>query len=377
MKLFEYQAKELLGNYSIPVQKGRVALNAGEVYEIAGGMVGKIVIKAQVLTGGRGKAGGVKLVSSPDEARSAAEDIFMMKIKDNPVNKVMVVQAFDIKEEIYAAVALNNAEKRIECILSSEGGMEIEDTAAKEPGKIYKIPLSREIFLDGIAIQEELKRIFGINLSKNIFEIIKNMFVLFVENDCSLVEINPLAVGQGGDFMALDAKIVIDDNALFKHPELEKLKNQEEYSSDELDARKAGLAFVSLEGKIGCMVNGAGLAMATMDLIKYFGGEPANFLDIGGSSNPQKVVDGLKILIKNKNIRTILLNIFGGITRCDDIARGLVEAEHEFRIDIPLVIRLIGTNDSAGIEILRQNGFTAFSSLAEAVKTAVKMQGLL
>lgn len=272
MKLFEYQAKELLGNYSIPVQKGRVALNAGEVYEIAGGMVGKIVIKAQVLTGGRGKAGGVKLVSSPDEARSAAEDIFMMKIKDNPVNKVMVVQAFDIKEEIYAAVALNNAEKRIECILSSEGGMEIEDTAAKEPGKIYKIPLSREIFLDGIAIQEELKRIFGINLSKNIFEIIKNMFVLFVENDCSLVEINPLAVGQGGDFMALDAKIVIDDNALFKHPELEKLKNQEEYSSDELDARKAGLAFVSLEGKIGCMVNGAGLAMATMDLIKYFGG---------------------------------------------------------------------------------------------------------
>ncbi len=199
------------------------------------------------------------------------------------------------------------------------------------------------------------------------------MFNLFIENDCSLVEINPLVIDQNNQLIALDAKIVIDDNALFKHPDLEKLKNTEEYSPDELDAKNASLAFVSLDGNIGCMVNGAGLAMATMDLIKYFGEKPANFLDIGGSSNPQKVVDGLKILLRNKSIKAILINIFGGITRCDDIARGLVEAEKEFNINIPLVIRLIGTNDREGIEILKNNGFTAFSGLTEAVKAVVNL----
>jgi succinyl-CoA synthetase beta subunit len=360
MKLFEYQAKGLLQKFQIPVQEGFISSSAGEAYEIAGKMKGRIVVKAQVLTGGRGKAGGVRIVSSAEEARTAAGEILGMTIKGIPVRRVMLV----IKEEYYAAIVLNSAEKRVECILSSEGGMEIEETAAKFPEKIYKIPLKRSMPPDVIPAGE---------LPERMLDIIKKMFALFIENDCSLVEINPLAQGANGDLCALDAKIVIDDNALYKHPDLEELKNPEEYSTDEIEARKAGLAFVSLDGKIGCMVNGAGLAMATMDLIKYFGGEPANFLDIGGSSNPQKVVDGLKILIKNRSINAILLNIFGGITRCDDIARGLIEAEHEFRIDMPLVIRLIGTNDAEGIEILRQNGFTAFSSLADAVRAAVKL----
>ena len=197
------------------------------------------------------------------------------------------------------------------------------------------------------------------------------MFELFIQNDCSLLEINPLVIDQNNDLIALDAKIVIDDNALFKHPELEEFKNPEEFSQDEIDAKNASLAFVSLDGKIGCMVNGAGLAMATMDLIKYYGEEPANFLDIGGSSNPKKVIDGLKILLRNKKVEAILLNIFGGITRCDDIATGLVEAEKEIKIKLPLVIRLIGTNDKEGMEILQNNGFSAFNDLAEAVKAVV------
>ena len=277
MKLFEYQAKELLGRYLIPVQSGLVASNVDEAYEIAGRIGGKIVVKAQVLTGGRGKAGGVKIVSGRDEASSEALRMLQMKIKDIPVHKVMLTGAFDIKEEIYAAVVLNSSEKTIECILSSEGGMEIEETARSNPEKIYKIPLPEGIPDGGGNILTEITRIFPSDMGGKVFDVIKKMYDLFIENDCNLVEINPLAMGGDGKLNALDAKIVIDDNALFKHPDLEKYKNPEEYSGDELDARKSGLAFVSLDGKIGCMVNGAGLAMATMDLIKHFGGEPANF----------------------------------------------------------------------------------------------------
>lgn len=373
MKLFEYQAKKLLKDYDIPEPGGQAASSADEAYEIVSKMNGKAVIKAQVLTGGRGKAGGVKIVSSALEAKSAAREILQMIIKDNPVHKVLVTSAVDIKKEIYVSIVVNSGEKRIECIISEEGGIEIEDTAVNAPEKIHKIPLSLEILSEEKKVVDQLAKIFDLKFTRDIFSIIKKMFNLFIENDCSLVEINPLVIDQNNQLIALDAKIVIDDNALFKHPDLEKLKNTEEYSPDELDAKNASLAFVSLDGNIGCMVNGAGLAMATMDLIKYFGEKPANFLDIGGSSNPQKVVDGLKILLRNKSIKAILINIFGGITRCDDIARGLVEAEKEFNINIPLVIRLIGTNDREGIEILKNNGFTAFSGLTEAVKAVVNL----
>lgn len=377
MKLFEYQAQALLKEYQIPVPGGKVAASPDDVYSIVSGMKGKAVIKAQVLTGGRGKAGGIKVVSSAPEAKTATQMILGLVIKDNPVHKVFVTPAVEIKKEIYVSIVLNSGAKRLECIISDQGGVDIEELADKHPKKIHKIPVSFEIIKQGTEIQSKLTPLFGIALASQVFSVIEKMLRLYVEKDCSLVEINPLALDETGSLLALDAKIVIDDNALYKHPELEALKNSEEYSVDELDAKKANLAFVSLNGRIGCMVNGAGLAMATMDLIKYYGEEPANFLDIGGSSNPRKVVDGLKILKRNDKVKAILLNIFGGITRCDDIAKGLIEAEKEFHIGLPLVIRLIGTNDKEGLELLQNNGFTAFSSLPEAVKEVVeKVKGL-
>ncbi len=374
MKLFEYQGQKLLDEYGIPVPGGKLAFSVDEAGAIMKEIGRKVVIKAQVLTGGRGKAGGVKVVSTEEEAKTAARQILGMKINDIPVNKVFVSPAVDIEKEFYVSIAVNSGEKRIECIVCEEGGIEIEEVAIKSPEKIHKIPLSRELLSDEKVIMKELIKVFDPLLVGEILQIIAKIFDLFIKNDCSLVEINPLVLDKKGSLIALDAKIVIDDNGLFKHPSLEELRNMEEYSRDELDAKAASLAFVSLEGNIGCMVNGAGLAMATMDLIKYFGGEPANFLDIGGSSDPQKVVHGLKILIRNKNLKAILINIFGGITRCDDIAKGLVEAEKEFSIELPLVIRLIGTNDREGIEILKTGGFTAFSSLTEAVKNVVSLK---
>ena len=372
MKLFEYQARKLLDDYNIPVPTGEVASSSDEVFRIVTKMSGKVVIKAQVLTGGRGKAGGIKLVSSAEEAKAASADILKMNIKDNPVHKVLVTPAIDIKKEFYISILVNRSDKTIDCIICNEGGVEIEEIAVTSPEKIHKISVSMEILSQEKKIMSQLTEIFDPRLSKEILSIIKKMFDLFIQKDCSLVEINPLVLDKNGKIFALDAKIVIDDNSLYKHPDLEEFKNKEEYSQDEIDAKNASLAFVSLDGKIGCMVNGAGLAMATMDLIKYFGEEPANFLDIGGSSNPKKVVDGLKILLRNKKVKAILLNIFGGITRCDDIAKGLIEAEKQLEIGLPLVIRLIGTNDKEGIAILENNGFSAFSDLAEAVKAVVK-----
>jgi len=329
------------------------------------------VIKAQVLTGGRGKAGGVKIVSSPDEAKTVSENIFGMTIKGNPVHLVLVTPAIAITNEYYISIVINSSEKTIECIISEEGGMEIEEVASHNSEKIHTIHLSPEIFAESKPITIVLRKIFSEDVSDKILGIMEKMFYLFIKNDCSLLEINPLVSDNDGNLIALDAKIVIDDNGLYKHPELDKYKNPEEYSPDEREARKSSLSFVSLDGDIGCMVNGAGLAMATMDLIKYAGGAPANFLDIGGSSNPQKVVDGLRILLRNKKIKAILLNIFGGITRCDDIAIGLIRAEEESTIPVPLVVRLIGTNDIEGIGMLQENGFNAFSDLMDAVKSVV------
>ena len=371
MKLFEYQAKRLLADFQIPVTAGETASNPDEVYSIVKKMDKAAVIKAQVLTGGRGKAGGVKIVSSPDEAKTVSENIFGMTIKGNPVHLVLVTPAIAITNEYYISIVINSSEKTIECIISEEGGMEIEEVASHNSEKIHTIHLSPEIFAESKPITIVLRKIFSEDVSDKILGIMEKMFYLFIKNDCSLLEINPLVSDNDGNLIALDAKIVIDDNGLYKHPELDKYKNPEEYSPDEREARKSSLSFVSLDGDIGCMVNGAGLAMATMDLIKYAGGAPANFLDIGGSSNPQKVVDGLRILLRNKKIKAILLNIFGGITRCDDIAIGLIRAEEESTIPVPLVVRLIGTNDIEGIGMLQENGFNAFSDLMDAVKSVV------
>jgi succinyl-CoA synthetase beta subunit len=375
MKLFEYQAMDLLRGKGLSTNNGEVANTPDEAFAIASRFEGTVVVKAQVLTGGRGKAGGVKLVRTPEEARKIAAQILGMTIKGNTVRKLLVARALDIERELYVSVLVDSGEKCIDLIASAEGGMEIEEVARVSPEKIIRLRISNEILSDKKSIMTFLRDKFPGVSADQFASIIGKLYSLFIEFDCSLVEINPLAMDRAGNLVALDAKIVIDDNALYRHPELEALRNPEEYSADEIEARKASLAFVSLDGNIGCMVNGAGLAMATMDLIKHYGGAPANFLDIGGSSNPQKVVDGLSILRRNPGIKAILLNIFGGITRCDDIATGFLEAEKQFHIGVPIVIRLIGTNDTQGIRMLRENGFSAYSGLSDAVKAVVAESG--
>jgi len=331
------------------------------------------VVKAQVLSGGRGKAGGVKVVSSPDEAAAAAKKILGMTIGGSVVGKVLVAEAADIRREFYMSVVVNRSAKRAEFVFSRSGGVDIEETAAAAPEKIRRVPLDPVSGMDPGRIRDMLGADLGNGvLLERAVSIALNMGKLFADRDCTLVEVNPLAQTGDGNLVAVDAKIIIDDNAAAGRPDLEELRNAEEYSDDEIEARSANLSFVSLEGDIGCMVNGAGLAMATMDLIMHFGGRPANFLDIGGSSNPQKVVDAVRILLRNENLKAILMNIFGGITRCDDVARGVIRARGMIDIPVPFVIRLIGTNDEAGRAMLEEAGLSAYSDLAEAVQRVVE-----
>jgi succinyl-CoA synthetase beta subunit len=330
------------------------------------------MLKGQVLTGGRGKAGIVKPVFSKQQAESVAQVIFGKIVKSYPVRKILVTEYLDIKAEYYAAVTIEPGKKEIVLIVSKSGGMDIEGIAGKSPELIKTITLfgpeiesSREKLLQEMPSIIEDKAI-----SESAAEMMWNMYRLFRDKDCSLVEINPLAVTAQG-LVAADAKIVFDDNGIFRHPELVALQNPEEYTEDELDARNAGLSFVSLDGDIGCMVNGAGLAMATVDCIKLQGGRPANFLDMGGSSHPDKVVNSIRILLKNKNLKAILINIIGGITRCDDIAQGIISAHEKFHITLPLVIRLIGTEEEKGRKMLSDAGLQALRSMPEAIKTVV------
>ena len=373
MKLFEYQSMRILREYGIPAPRGQVAENPDEAARITGELGGRGVVKAQVLTGGRGKQGGVKVVRSPDEARDAAARILALTIHGIPVRAVMVAEAIDIVSEFYAGVVVNRNARRAEFVFSDAGGIEIEEVAAAAPEKIIRIPADPFSGLDESALRAAVGPSFrsGEALDQAI-PIMLAMYRLFTERDCSLMEINPLAFTVGGRLVALDAKIEIDDNSLLKHPDLESLRNPEEYSADEIDARNGGLSFVGLDGNIGCMVNGAGLAMATMDLVKHFGGEPANFLDVGGSSSPQKVVDAIRILLRNVKTAAILMNIFGGITRCDDIAKGVIMARDAIGIPIPFIIRMIGTNDAQAREMLTRENFHTHEDLSSAVRMAVE-----
>ena len=376
MKLHEYQSAKLLAGYGIPVPRGEVVRDPGDAADLIEGFDGSGVIKAQVLTGGRGKAGGVKVVHSGKEAADAARMILGMTIRGYQVDMVLVNEAADIGKEFYVSIVVNRNTKKAECLFSPSGGVDIEETADISPEKIRHIPVDPISGIDDALLKREIKEYFDTpELFDTARKIIINMVRLFQEKDCSLVEINPLAQTRGGDLIAVDAKIVIDDNALFRHPDIAALQNPEEYSRDEIDARKASLSFVSLDGTIGCMVNGAGLAMATMDLIKYYGAEPANFLDIGGSSNPQKVVDALTILLRNPKISAILMNVFGGITRCDDVARGVIMARDMIDINVPFVIRLIGTNGDLGRKMLEDEGFHAYNDLNEAVMKVIEASG--
>jgi succinyl-CoA synthetase beta subunit len=330
------------------------------------------MLKAQVLTGGRGKAGAVRAVYSVQDAGSTARMILAMKVKDLPVKQIMVTELLDIQKEYYSAVTVERDGREIMLIVSAAGGMDIEEIAAKKPELIKTFTMYGA---GGESSREELSHWLSSSFkekkdSDQAAAIMWNMYRLFRDKDCSLVEINPLAVTPDG-LVAADAKIVFDDNGVEAHPELARLHNPEEYTTDELEARRAGLSFVSLAGEVGCMVNGAGLAMATMDCIKLEGGSPANFLDVGGSSNPDKVLNGMRILLRNKQLKVILINIFGGITRCDDVAEGIILAREKLNITLPIVIRLIGTNDLEGRKMLSDAGLTAMQNMTDAIREAV------
>ncbi len=374
MKLHEYQAKQLLKKYSIPVPSQRIVESASEAGQVAQAIEQSVVIKAQVLSGGRGKAGGVKIANNPTEAQKMAAEMLALTIKEFSVEKLLVSPASTIVHEYYAAITLERTTKRPVLIMCAEGGIEIEQLAQERPSAIVKIDIDPLKGLDSDLLMQHINAIFqGERIITQAKQIITRLYYLFLEIDCSLVEINPLAEIESQRLVALDAKIVLDDNGLYKHKELEKLRNSEEYSPYELEARTYGLSFISLDGDIGCVVNGAGLAMATMDLIKHFGGMPANFLDVGGSSNPQKVLHALRIICAHSNVRVILINIFGGITRCDDIANGIVMAEKQLRHSLPMVIRLIGTNDEKGRAILTEAGYQVAEQLNEAVQKVVAL----
>ncbi|KPJ87165.1 MAG: hypothetical protein AMS17_09315 [Spirochaetes bacterium DG_61] len=372
MKLFEYQAKTLFERYGIPTVHSEVVEGADEAKWAARRLGGKVAVKAQVLVGGRGKAGGIRFARSPEEARKAAQDILSMKIKSIPVTKVLIMKAVEIKKEYYMSLTLDRSLKRIVLIASAEGGVDIEELAAHSPSKIHLLQIDPQRGIEEKKLKDFLKDILEREVEKQALKGVTGMYRLFMEKDCSLVEINPLAHLSTGELVALDAKVIIDENALYRNKDLEDLKNREEYSEEELEAKQYGLSFVSLDGTIGCIVNGAGLAMATMDLIKLFGGVPANFLDVGGSSSPEKVIHAFDILRRNKNIRAVLINIFGGITRCDDIAQGILAANKKMNLGFPLVIRLIGTNEQEGRRLLQDAGISAFEDLVSAVKEVVK-----
>ena len=372
MNLHEYQARDILRRHGIPVPPGEVASTPAEARAIAERLGGKVVVKAQVHAGGRGKAGGVKLAKTAAEAETHAKAILGMTIKSLTVQKVLIAPAAEIASESYVGIIVDRASQRPVLMVSPAGGIDIEEVAAKTPDKIHQLAidpryglLPHQALALGFTLYSDVKRV------RAAADIMQKLYTAVYAVGASLAEINPLVTTPDGTVQALDAKIAIDDNELERRPEIAALRDGSAEAPAEVAAREAGLTFIKLEGNVGCCVNGAGLAMATMDLVKYYGGEPANFLDIGGSSNPQKVVAALRIITGDPNVKSILFNIFGGITRGDDVANGIVQATQAFPLKVPIVIRLTGTNEKEGIAILERAGFAALSDMDDAVKQAV------
>ena len=379
MKIHEYQATELFQKAGLPVVSGQVAANAQEAARIAERIGYPVVLKAQVLVGGRGKAGGIKKVNDPRELAAAFARLRALKIKDYPVENVLVVRAVAIKREFYIGMTVDTVRNDVVLIASAAGGVDIEETAQKDPQAIKKYYL--EGLPAGQAGRPQLAGKKWQSFIESVFddphyqvkgaEIFRGLIKVFFAYDCSLVEINPLVIDDKGQMFAADAKINFDDNALFRHEDLAALRDVRYEEPDELEAKKYGLSFVRLDGNVGCIVNGAGLAMATMDIVNLSGGAPANFLDVGGSSNPEKVVNALRIILNNKKVKAVLINIFGGITRCDDIARGLVEAKSRLNLSVPLVVRLIGTNEEEAKALLARHNIRTFPTMGEAIRQVV------
>jgi len=374
VNIHEYQAKEILRGFGVPIPPGDVATTPAEAEQIARRIGRTVVVKAQVHAGGRGKAGGVKLAKTPEEARDVAGKILGMQIKGLTVQKVLVTDAADIATEAYVGIILDRASKKPVFMVSPAGGIDIEEVAARTPDKILRLPIDTRYGLMPFQAME-----LGFFLypdaakARAAAKIMKQLYDAFMANGASLAEINPLVVTPNGEVVALDAKMSIDDNELDRLPKIAALRDESAEAPSEVQARNASLTFIKLDGNVGCVVNGAGLAMATMDLVKYYGGEPANFLDIGGSSNPDKVVNALKIITADPSVKAILFNIFGGITRTDDVANGIVTATKQNPLKVPIVIRLTGTNEEIAVKILTENGFSAMTDMDEAVQRAVQL----
>ena len=374
MNLHEYQARALLKAAGVTVPDGDVATTPDEVETIARVMGGAVVIKAQVHMGGRGKAGGVKLAENAAEARAAAEKILGMTINGLTVNKVLVAPAAKITSESYVGVIVDRESQRPIIMVSPEGGVDIEEVAAKTPDKIFQLEIDPRFGLMSYqAMSLAFKLYDDVKQVRQAAVVMQRLYQAFVDAGGSLAEINPLITNDEGTVLAIDAKISVDDNELDRKPAIAGLRDLSAEVESEIEAREAGLSFIKLDGNVGCCVNGAGLAMATMDLVKCYGGEPANFLDIGGSSNPEKVVTALKIIGADPNVRSVLFNIFGGITRCDDVANGIVAATSQTSFTLPLVIRLTGTNEKLAVQILKEAGFSALTDMDEAVEKAVQI----
>ena len=374
MNIHEYQAKEILREHGIPVPPGEVARTPEEAERLAREIGGMTVVKAQVHTGGRGKAGGVKLAADATATREAAAAILGMEINGLTVDRVLVTPAVDIVSEAYVGIILDRVSQCPVFMVSAEGGVDIEEVAKTNPGAITRIAVDpRYGLLPHQAMALAFSLYSDLKLARQAGRIITGLYDAYIAAGATLAEINPLIVNEAGEVLAIDAKMNIDDNALFRMPEIEAMRDLESEDPAETRARDAGLSYVQLDGNVGCCVNGAGLAMATMDLVKYYGGSPANFLDIGGSSNPDKVVTALQIITADPNVKSILFNIFGGITRCDDVANGIVEATKRIELDMPITIRLTGTNEEQAVEILRNNGFTAMTDMDEVVKRGVEL----
>jgi len=384
LKIHEYQAKAVLARFGVPVPRGEVAFSAAEAVDIARRLGGPVsVVKAQIHAGGRGKGGGVKIAKSIDEVeRLAAQMIGMTLVthqtgpEGKKVGRVLVEEGLQIDRELYLSILIDRASQSPVIIASAAGGMDIEEVAATSPEKIIKEIIDRRT---GIIPFEARKIAFAIGLdgalAGKMVKLLEAIYRAFVETDASMIEINPLIVTKGGDLLALDAKVAFDDNALYRHADLKDLRDLTEEDPLEVEASKFSLNYIRLDGTIGCMVNGAGLAMATMDIIKLSGGEPANFLDVGGGANAEQIKNAFRILMADKNVKAVLINIFGGILRCDVLAQGVIAAVNELHVPVPIVIRMEGTNVEEGKRMLRESGlnFTTADSMGEAAQRVVAL----
>lgn len=374
MNLYEYQAKRLFAKYGIPIPSGDIAKTPEEAKAVAEKLGGRVIVKSQVHTGGRGKAGGVKLADDANDAAEKAKEILGLDIKGHITRTVLIDELAPggIEQEIYLAILIDRAAKKPMIMASYEGGMDIEEVAATQPEKIFKVWVDPSVGLkgyqatyiaSGMGLPKELWKEFG--------KLLANLYTCFMSSDAELAEINPLVITGEGHLMALDGKVTIDDSALYRQPELAAMEDKDVIPASELKAAEAGVSFIQLDGNIGCMVNGAGLAMTTMDIIQLFGGSPANFLDIGGGANAAKVTTALEIILSDPKVKAVLINIFGGITRGDEVAKGIVAALDAIDTDVPMILRLAGTNAKEGLEILASANLPTAETLSDAARQAI------